>query len=77
MDQTTVRVLGEEVFATLSDKQSVEILNAASTGLPSSSEGIRNQTKKQYYSRLKRLVDFGLIEKRQSIYKLIIWLNYL
>jgi hypothetical protein len=70
MDQATVRVLGEEVFATLADKQSVEILNAASAGLPSSSEGIRSQTKKQYYSRLKRLVDIGLIEKRQSIYKL-------
>jgi predicted transcriptional regulator len=70
LDQATVQVLGEEVFATLSDKQSVEILNAVSTGLPSSSQGIRSQTKKQYYSRLKRLVDIGLIEKRQSIYKL-------
>jgi predicted transcriptional regulator len=70
MHQTTVRVLGAEVFAILADKQSVEILNTASTGLQSSSNGIGNQTKKQYYVRLKRLVDIGLIEKRQSIYKL-------
>jgi predicted transcriptional regulator len=70
MHQTTVRVLGAEVFAILADKQSVEILNTASTGLRSYSEGIGSQTKKQYYVRLKRLVDTGLIEKRQSIYKL-------
>ena len=63
-------VLGAEVFAILADKQSVEILNTASTGLRSYSEGIGSQTKKQYYVRLKRLVDIGLIEKRQSIYKL-------
>jgi predicted transcriptional regulator len=66
----TVRVLGAEVFAILADKQSVEILDTASTGLRSYSEGIGSQTKKQYYVRLKRLVDIGLIEKRQSIYKL-------
>jgi hypothetical protein len=54
----------------LGDKQSVEILTASSAGLQSTSNGIGNQTKKQYYVRLKRLVDFGLIEKHQSIYKL-------
>jgi len=70
MHQATVRVLGAEVFAILADKQSVEILNTASTGLRSYSGGIGSQTKKQYYVRLKRLVDIGLIEKRQSIYKL-------
>ena len=70
MNQTTVRVRGAEVFAIPADKQSVEILNTASKGLRSYSEGIENQTKKQYYVRLKRLVDNGLIEKRQSIYKL-------
>jgi hypothetical protein len=70
MQQQTVPVLAEDVFAILGDKQSVEILNASSTGLQSSSNGIGNQTKKQYYVRLKRLVDMGLIEKNQSIYKL-------
>jgi hypothetical protein len=68
--QEIVPVLAEDVIAILGDKQSVEILDAASTGLQSSSNGIGNQTKKQYYVRLKRLVDMGLIEKYQSIYKL-------
>src|SRR6188472_2901149 len=70
MHQETVPILAEDVFALLGDKQSVEILIASSAGLQSTSNGIGNQTKKQYYVRLKRLVDFGLIEKRQSIYKL-------
>ena len=68
MRQPTVPV-AREIFATLRDKQSVEILGVASTGFQSSN-GITNQTKKQYYVRLKRLADIGLIEKHQSIYKL-------
>ena len=48
----------------------MEILTAASTGLRSSSNGIGGQTKKQYYVRLKRLVDMGFMEKHQSVYKL-------
>jgi hypothetical protein len=70
MHQETVPILAEHVFALLGDKQSVEILIASSAGLQSTSNGIGSQTKKQYYVRLKRLVDFGLIEKHQSIYKL-------
>ena len=70
MYQEIVPIIAEDVFAILGDSQSVEILDAASIGLQSSSNGIGNQTKKQYYVRLKRLVDFGLIEKHQSIYKL-------
>ena len=70
MHQETVPILAEDVFALLGDKQSVEILIASSAGLQSTSNGIGNQTKRQYYVRLKRLVDFGLIEKHQSIYKL-------
>jgi hypothetical protein len=70
MQQQAVPVLAEEIFAILSDKQSVEILNASLAGLHSNSNGIGNQTKKQYYIRLKRLVDMGLIEKHQSLYKL-------
>jgi hypothetical protein len=70
MHHETVPILAEDVFALLGDKQSVEILIASSAGLQSTSNGIGSQTKKQYYVRLKRLVDFGLIEKHQSIYKL-------
>jgi predicted transcriptional regulator len=68
--QNTIPVVAEYVFATLADDSSVEILSAASTGLRSSSACIGNQSKKQYYVRLKRLVDMGLIEKQESIYKL-------
>ena len=69
MLQETIPLLAEDIFAILGDKQSVEILGAASTGFLSS-KGIPNQTKKQYYVRLKRLVDIGLIEKQRNIYKL-------
>lgn len=70
MHQEAVPVLAEDVFAILADKQSTEILIAASTGLRSSSNGIGSQTKKQYYVRLKRLADTGFIEKQNSVYKL-------
>jgi len=70
MHQETLPVLAEDVFAILADKQSVEILTAASTGLRSNSNGVGIQTKKQYYVRLKRLVDMGFMEKHQSVYKL-------
>jgi len=69
MFQETIPILSEDIFAILGDKQSVEILDAASGGFLSSN-GIPNQTKKQYYVRLKRLVDIGLIEKQRRIYKL-------
>ena len=69
MFQETIPILAEDIFAILGDKQSVEILAAASTGFLSSN-GIPNQTKKQYYVRLKRLVDIGLIEKLHRTYKL-------
>jgi len=45
--QETIPILAEDIFAILGDKQSVEILAAASTGFLSSN-GIPNQTKKQY-----------------------------
>ena len=70
MHQQAVPVLSEDVFSILGDKQSVEILTASYSGLKSTSNGIGNQTKKQYYVRLKRLVDMGLIDKLQSTYKL-------
>ncbi len=70
MHQKTVSLLAEDVFGTLADKQSVEILSAAYTGLHPSSNGIGHLSKKQYYVRLKCLVDIGLIEKQHSVYKL-------
>ena len=70
MHQQTVPILSEDVFTILGDKQSIEILESASTGMRSSSNGICNQSKKQYYVRLKRLVEMGLVEKRKSVYNL-------
>jgi hypothetical protein len=70
MQQQAVPVLAEDVFTILGDKQSVEILNPSVAGLHSNSNGIGNQTKKQYYIRLKRLRRHGVIEKHQSLYKL-------
>jgi predicted transcriptional regulator len=70
MQVNTVPVVAEEIFTTLADDPSMEILGAASAGFRSSSAYIGNQSKKQYYVRLKRLVDIGLIEKQESIYKL-------
>jgi hypothetical protein len=70
MHQQAVPVLSEDVFSILGDKQAVAILTASYSGLKSTSNGIGNQTKKQYYVRLKRLVDMGLIDKHQSTYKL-------
>jgi hypothetical protein len=67
--QETIPILAEDIFAILGDKQSVEILDAVFTGFLSSN-GIPNQSKKQYYVRLKRLVDIGLIEKQHRTYKL-------
>ena len=69
MFQETIPILAENIFAIVRDKQSVEILAAASTEFLSS-KGIPNQTKKQYYVRLKRLVGIGLIEKQHNTYKL-------
>ncbi len=63
-------VLSEGVLAILGDNQSVKILGAALAGFRSASNGITSQTKKQYYVRLKHLVDTGLMEKQQSVYKL-------
>ena len=70
MQQGIVPVLAEDIFAILGDRYSVKILTNASTVLRSSSNGIGGLTKKQYYVRLKHLVDMGLIEKHQSNYKL-------
>jgi len=70
MQQKVVPFVAENVFSLLADNLSVEILTAAYTGLQSTSRGLTSQSKKQYYVRLKRLVDMGFIEKHQSLYKL-------
>jgi hypothetical protein len=60
----------EQVFATLADRHSLNILKMAYFGLKASSISYKgNISKKQFYARLKRLRDIGVIEKRNSIYK--------
>ncbi len=60
----------EQVFAPLADRHSVNILKMAYFGFKGSSESYRgNISKKQFYVRLKRLLDMGFIEKRNSVYR--------
>ncbi len=60
----------EQVFATLADRYSLNIVKMAYFGLKDSSISYKgNISKKQFYSRLKRLRDTGIIEKRNSVYR--------
>ncbi|HEY7111229.1 MAG TPA: hypothetical protein VH415_17510 [Nitrososphaeraceae archaeon] len=69
MQQQTIPCVAEDIFSILADKLSVEIIKAANAGLHSTNR-LTSQSKKQYYVRLKRLVEMGLIEKQESVYKL-------
>ena len=54
-----------ELFSLLSDRGSVNLLKAAYTGLKTNSANfVGNLSKRQFYTRLRRLCDLGLIEKR-------------
>jgi predicted transcriptional regulator len=60
----------EGVFASLADRHSLNIIKNAYFGLKASSISYKgNISKKQFYSRLKRLRDMGVIEKRNSVYR--------
>ena len=60
----------EEVFRVLADRHSLNIVRMAYFGLKSSSINYKSTiSKKQFYSRLKRLRNMGIIEKRNSVYK--------
>src|SRR5215211_60014 len=60
----------EQIFATLADRHSLNIVKMAYFGLKGSSMSYKgNISKKQFYARLKRLRDIGVIEKRNSVYK--------
>ncbi len=59
----------EHVFSILADRHSLNILRMAYTGFKASHTSyVGNLSKKQFYVRLKRLKDAGLIEKRDNIY---------
>ena len=68
--QKAVAVSREQVFSLLADRHSANILRASFSGMRASSTNyIGNLSKKQFYVRLKRLCDAGLIEKRGSFYR--------
>ena len=63
-------VTSEEIFSILSDRISTNILKSAYSGLRASSKNyIGKISKKQFYVRLKRLREAGLIEKRDTFYR--------
>jgi hypothetical protein len=60
----------EQVFSPLADRHSVNIIKMAYFGFKGSADSYRgNISKKQFYVRLKRLLDMGFIEKRNSVYR--------
>jgi predicted transcriptional regulator len=60
----------EQVFASLADKHSLSIIKMAYFGFKGSAIAYNcNISKKQFYMRLRRLRELGLIEKRDSVYK--------
>jgi predicted transcriptional regulator len=60
----------EQIFAPLADRHSLNIIKMAYSGFKGSSVTYKgNISKKQFYIRLKRLRDMGLIEKRNSMYR--------
>jgi predicted transcriptional regulator len=60
----------EQVFSLLSDRNTIKIIKMAYSGFKGSSINYRHVlSKKQFYVRLKRLRDLGLVEKRQSVYR--------
>lgn len=63
------QVTAGRVFSILADRHSLNILKMAYSGFKASSNSyVGNLSKKQFYVRLKRLKEAGLIEKRENIY---------
>jgi DNA-binding HxlR family transcriptional regulator len=58
----------EQVFAVLSDRPSLDILKAAFQGRLRFSNYAGKLSKKQFYTKLKRLCNTGLVEKREDAY---------
>jgi predicted transcriptional regulator len=62
----------ENIFAALSDDASIRIFKLASTGFESGNDVPKkiDVTPKQFYSRMRRLLDNGLIAKDRGFYRL-------
>lgn len=60
----------EQIFSILSDRHSINIMKMAYSGIKASSGSYSGSiSKKQFYMRLKRLRNAGLVEKRDSFYR--------
>ncbi|MFC1754603.1 hypothetical protein ACFL96_14600 [Thermoproteota archaeon] len=61
----------EDILHALSNEYSIKIFKQTSTGLKSGKSGLEKTglTKKQFYSKLNRLVDLGLVFKTKGVYK--------
>jgi predicted transcriptional regulator len=60
----------ERVFTLLADRHSLNIIKMAYSGFKASSVSYTgNISKKQFYVRLKRLREAGLVEKQNSVYR--------
>lgn len=60
-----------EILEALANESSIKIFKQASTGLKSGETVLEKMglTKRQFYSRLKKLVNLGLISKTEGVYK--------
>jgi DNA-binding HxlR family transcriptional regulator len=58
----------EEIFTVLSDKTSLGLIKTAYAGKLNFSNYVGKLSKKQFYTKLKRLCTSGLVEKREDSY---------
>ena len=61
-------VTTEQIFTVLSDNTSVDLMKTAYAGRLTSSNYVGKLSKKQFYTKLKRLCNTGLVEKREDAY---------
>ncbi|HYA83434.1 MAG TPA: hypothetical protein VEH06_08295 [Candidatus Bathyarchaeia archaeon] len=59
-------VTSEQIFTILSDNTSLNLIKAAYTGRLTFSNYVGKLSKKQFYTKLKRLCNTGLVEKRED-----------
>src|SRR2546427_4191387 len=61
-------VTTEQIFTVLSDHTSLNLMKTAYAGSLTSSNYVGKLSKKQFYTKLKRLCNTGLVEKREDAY---------
>ncbi|MDQ6667647.1 MAG: hypothetical protein M3Y53_05400 [Thermoproteota archaeon] len=61
-------VTTEQIFTVLSDNTSVNLMKTAYAGRLTASNYVGKLSKKQFYTKLKRLCNTGLVEKREDAY---------